>query len=78
MEHLRTTASDGSEGDNSEKMISYDEGIEVFVRLCSSEAVAQRCSVKKGVFTNFTKFTSSGLWPATLLKKETLAQVFFL
>ena len=48
----------------------------------------QRCSVKKGVLRNFTKFTGkhlrqslffnkiAGLRPATLLKKETLAQVF--
>ena len=48
----------------------------------------QRCSMKKGVLRNFTKFTgehlSQGLFfnknadlsPATLLKKEALAQLF--
>ena len=48
----------------------------------------QRCSVRKGVFRNFTKFTGkhlcqspflnkvAGLGSATLLKKATLAQVF--
>ena len=46
------------------------------------------CSLQKGVLRNFTKFTGkhlcqnlflnevAGLRPATLLKKETLAQVF--
>ena len=46
------------------------------------EAVAHRCSVKKGVLRNFTKFTGKqlcqslffckvvGLWPGTLLKKR--------
>ena len=49
----------------------------------------QRCSVRKVVLRNFAKFTEkhlrqslffnkvTGLRPATLLKKETLAQVFF-
>ena len=50
----------------------------------------QSCSIKKGVLRNFAKFTGkslcqiifsiklqvSGLRPATLLKKEVLAQVF--
>ena len=48
----------------------------------SREAFAQRCSVKKGVLRNFTKFTGkhlcqslffnkvAGLRPATLLKKR--------
>ena len=48
----------------------------------------QRCSVRKDVLRNFPKFTGkhlcqslffnkvAGLRPATLLKKETLAQVF--
>ena len=30
----------------------------------------QRCSVKKGVVSNFTKFTEKHLRPATLLKKR--------
>ena len=38
----------------------------------SSEAVTQRCSIKKGVLKNFSKFTGKHLRPATLLKKETL------
>ena len=50
--------------------------------LKSIEAVAQRCSVRKGVLRNFTKFTGKHLWqslffnkvaglrPATLLKKR--------
>ena len=48
----------------------------------------RRCSVKKGALRNFAKLTGkdlcqslffnnvAGLWPVTLLKKETLAQVF--
>ena len=51
-------------------------------------AVAQRCSVKKGVPRNFEKFTGThlcqslffnkvaGLRSATFFKKEALAQVF--
>ena len=39
-----------------------------------SEAVTRKCSVKK-VFLTISE-NSSGLGPATLLKKETLAQVF--
>ena len=51
-----------------------------------SEAVAQRCSVKKGVLRNFAKFTGKHQgqslflikWPqaCNFIKKETLAQVF--
>ena len=53
-----------------------------------SRSSHQRCSIKKGVLRNFAKFTGkhlcqslffnkvAGLRPATLLKKETLAQVF--
>ena len=49
----------------------------------------RRCSIKKGVLKNFTKFTGrllcqslffnqvAGLRPATLLKKDAPAQVFF-
>ena len=50
------------------------------------EAVVQRCSVKKGVLRNFTKFTGKHLCQCLffnkvagllqLFKKETLAQVF--
>ena len=52
------------------------------------EAVVQRCSVKKGVLRNFTKFTGkhlcqslffnkvAGLRPATLSKRRLWAQVF--
>ena len=48
----------------------------------------RRCSVKKGALGNFAKLTGkdlcqslffnkvAGLWPVTLLKKETLAQAF--
>ena len=48
----------------------------------TQEAVVQRCSIKKGVLSNFTKFTGkhlcqslvfnkvAGLRPATLLKKR--------
>ena len=42
--------------------------------LLFTEEVVRRCFYKEGVLRNFTKFT--GLRPATLLKKETLAQVF--
>ena len=42
--------------------------------LLFTEGVVRRCFYKEGVRRNFTKFT--GLRPATLLKKETLAQVF--
>ena len=36
-----------------------------------------RCSVRKGVVSNFAKLTGKQcVRPATLLKKETLAQVF--
>ena len=41
--------------------------------LLFTEGVVRRCFYKEGVLRNFTKFT--GLRPATLLKKETLAQV---
>ena len=53
-----------------------------------SRSSHQRCSIKKCVLRNFAKFTGkhlcqslffnkvAGLRPATLLKKETLAQVF--
>ena len=53
-----------------------------------SEAVARKCSIKKGVLRNFSKFTGkhlcqslffnkvAGLRPVSLLKK-TLAQAFF-
>ena len=34
------------------------------------EAVARRCSARKGVLRNYAR-------PATVIKKETLAQVFF-
>ena len=50
------------------------------------EAVAQRCSVRKGVLRNFAKFTGKHLArisflinlqrPATLLKKDSGAGVF--
>ena len=58
----------------------------VFTKRMSSSS-HKRCSVKKGVLRNFTKLTGkhlclglffnkvTGLRPATLLKKETLAQV---
>ena len=48
----------------------------------------RRCSVKKGALRNFAKLTGkdlcqslffnkvAGLWPVTLLRKETLAQAF--
>ena len=38
----------------------------------------RRCSVKKGALRNFAKLTGKdlGLWPVTLLRKETLAQAF--
>ena len=48
----------------------------------------RKCSVKKGALRNFVKLTGkdlcqslffnkvAGLWPVTLLKKETLAQAF--
>ena len=48
----------------------------------------RRCSVKKGALKNFAKLTGknlcqilffnkvAGLWPVTLLRKETLAQAF--
>ena len=42
--------------------------------LLFTEGVVRRCFYKESVLRNFTKFT--GLRPATLLKKETLAQVF--
>ena len=54
-----------------------------------SEEVIRRCSIIKGVLRNFAKFTGkhlyrrlffnkvAGLRAASLLKKETLAQVFF-
>ena len=47
-----------------------------------TEAVAQRCSVKKGVFRNFAKITGKHLCQSLLfnncnfIKKEALAQVF--
>ena len=53
-----------------------------------SEAVAQRCSVTKGVLKNFAKLTEKhlcqslffnkdvGLIPANFIKKETLSQLF--
>ena len=49
----------------------------------------RRCSVKKGALRNFAKLTGkdlcqslffnkvAGLWPVTLLRKETMAQAFF-
>ena len=45
------------------------------------EAVAQRCSVRKGVLRNFAKFTGKHLCQSPqacnfILKKETLAQMF--
>ena len=45
-----------------------------------SDAVVQRCSVKKCVLRNFAKFTGKHLCQSLLacnfIKKETLAQVF--
>ena len=45
------------------------------------EVVTQRCSMKKGVLTNFTKFTGKHLRQSlffnyNFIKKETLAKVF--
>ena len=44
------------------------------------EAVAWRCSVRKGVLRNFTKFTGKHLCQSLffnkVIKKETVAQVF--
>ena len=37
--------------------------------LIVSEAVAQRCSVKRGVLRNFTKFTGTHLWQSLFFKK---------
>ena len=54
----------------------------------SNRSSHRRCSVRKSFLRNFTKFTGKHLWqsvffnkvpglrPATLIKKETLAQVF--
>ena len=43
----------------------------------SKEAVVKReLFCRKSVLENFAKFTGKRLRPATLLKKETLAQVF--
>ena len=54
----------------------------------SSKSSHRRCSIRKGVLRNFAKFTGKDLWqslsfnkvtglrPATLLKKETLVQMF--
>ena len=36
-----------------------------------------RCSIKKGVLKNFTKFTGKNLCWGLFIKKETPAQVFF-
>ena len=51
--------------------------------LCSRKSSQRKCSVKKGVLTNFAKFTGKHLCQslhfnkvAGLIKKETLAQVF--
>ena len=35
-----------------------------------------RCSAKKGVLRNFTKFTGNDLLACSFIKKETLSQVF--
>ena len=58
----------------------------VFTELYNTEAVAQRCSVRKGVFRNITKFTGKHLCQSlffnkvseacNFIKKEKLAQVF--
>ena len=61
----------------------------MMVIIRSSKAVVWRCSVEKGILRNFAIFTGkylcqrfffdkvAGLRPATLFKKESLAQVFF-
>ena len=41
-----------------------------------TEAVAQRCSMKKGVLRNFAKFTRKHLFQTLFIKKESLVQVF--
>ena len=58
----------------------------VFTELYNTEAVAQRCSVRKGVLRNITKFTGKHLCQSlffnkvseacNFIKKEKLAQVF--
>ena len=42
--------------------------------LIFSEEIAQKCSVKKGILRNFSKFTVKH--QCNLIKKETMAQVF--
>ena len=42
--------------------------------LIFSEEIAQKCSVKKGILRNFSKFT--GKHQCNLIKKETVAQMF--
>ena len=46
-----------------------------FTSVSSFVLVTQRCSVRKGVLRNVTKFTGKHLSQA-IIKKETLAQVF--
>ena len=45
-------------------------------RIILTEAVTQRCSVKKSALRNFAKGKHLCLRPVTLLKKKNLAQVF--
>ena len=52
----------------------------MYLELDNTEAVARRCSVKKGFLKNFAKFTSKHLFLNKVvglrLKKRDLAQVF--
>ena len=67
------------------KIVTFKETNPLLRRFRSSH---RRCSVKKGALRNFAKLTGkylcqslffnkvAGLWPVTLLRKETLAQAF--
>ena len=67
------------------KIVTSKETNPLLRRFISSH---RRCSVKKGALRNFAKLTGkdlcqslffskvAGLWPVTLLRKETLAQAF--
>ena len=66
----------------------HNQRLKQTLQIYTSEAVVQRCSVKKGVFRNFAKFTGkylcqslffnkvADLRPATLLKKRLWPRCF--
>ena len=48
----------------------------LFIVIATYRSSHRRCSIKKGVLRNFTKFTGKHVCQSLFIKKETLAQVF--